>query len=90
MTIEVNYAVLTDSANALRRIAGEFNDAVTIKDHYGKAMGAGSIAKDLVERLQKTESTFRSVAESFREQDRIGAGSIQETGSAPSGGNTPR
>ena len=65
MTIEVNYAVLTDSANALRRIAGEFNDAVTIKDHYGKAMGAGSIeralgtfggnwdrhAKDLVERL---------------------------------------
>ena len=37
MTIEVNYAVLTDSANALRRIAGEFNDAVTIKDHYGKA-----------------------------------------------------
>ena len=47
MTIEVNYAVLTDSANALRRIAGEFNDAVTIKDHYGKAMGAGSIERAL-------------------------------------------
>ena len=104
MTIEVNYVVLTDSANALRRIAGEFNDAVTIKDHYGRAMGAGSIgkalgtfggnwdrhAKDLVERLQKTESTFRSVAESFREQDRVGADSIQETGAGPGGRNTPR
>ncbi len=104
MSLEVNYEVLTDSANALRRIAGEFNDAVSIKSRYGRAMGSAAIeralgefggnwdrhAKDLVERLQKTESTFRSVAASFRAQDQSGADSFQEVGPSAGGPDRPR
>jgi uncharacterized protein YukE len=102
VSIHVNYELLTDSANALRRIAGDFADAVNLKDRYGKAMGSSAIeralgnfggnwdrhAKDLVERLQKSESTFRSVAASFRTQDETGAGSIKEVG--PRGAARPR
>lgn len=98
-------ADVTASADALKGIRSEFENCVSNRERLGGYVGSGDIKDaleeftdnwdrhrgELVERMGQAESTMRSCAASFCEQDRLSAdaGQNQITTGPTITGNQP-